>query len=227
MQSVIALSCLLSLLAAAVGFAPRASAAEPEKAEAKADIVQGTLTASPDEKGTLSVQPQGTRAKGDIVRVATDEKTIVFLGQAAIKVADLKAGMWTRTELANGVAAKIAAGHIVTEDGDQIVLFKGLPEAFFLHPGGFDVRAMPIKFGPLTMMYRLAGNGCWLRFGGQRPQEGSRPSAVRRTGLQTKNPGHRGLGNTPSCFATRTGAVHCLLPTVQSTVHRSAAGRHR
>jgi hypothetical protein len=31
---------------------------------------------------------------------------------------------------------------------------------------------MPTKLGPLTLMFRLAGNGCWLRFGGQRPQGG-------------------------------------------------------
>ena len=68
---------------------------------------------------------------------------------------------------------KIVAGHLWLEDGDRLVLFKGLPEEFFTHPAGFDVNNVPTKFGPLRMMYRLTGNGSYLRWGRKAlPNEG-------------------------------------------------------
>jgi arabinogalactan endo-1,4-beta-galactosidase len=53
------------------------------------------------------------------------------------------------------------------------VLFKGMPEEFFTHPGGFDVNNVPTKFGPLRLVYRLTGNGSYLRWGRKAlPKEG-------------------------------------------------------
>jgi hypothetical protein len=140
---------------------------------AKAESVQGVITAAPDAKGVLSVQPQGTKVPADVVKVVTDEKTAASVAQEKIKPADLKAGMWIRAELANGVAAKITAGYLWQEDGEKLVFFKGLPPEFFLHPAGFDVDNVTTKFGPLKMMYRLTGNGSYLRWGRKAlPKEG-------------------------------------------------------
>jgi hypothetical protein len=141
--------------------------------DAKAAAIQGTITVAPDEKGTFFVQPQGTKAPANVVKVVTDAKTVVSVALAAIKVADLNVGMWARAEMVNGVAAKIVAGHLWLEDGDKLVLFKGLPQEFFIHPAGFDVSTVPTKFGPLRMVYRLVGNGSYLRWGRKAlPKEG-------------------------------------------------------
>ena len=69
--------------------------------------------------------------------------------------------------------AQIVAGHWWLEKGDTLVFFKGLPPEFFTHPAGFDVNNVPTKFGPLRMMYRLTGNGSYLRWGRKAlPKEG-------------------------------------------------------
>jgi ribosomal protein L7/L12 len=141
--------------------------------ERHADYVQGTITAAPDEKGTFIVQPQGTTAPCAKMKVTTDPKTVVTLAQEKIKVANLKVGMWVRAEMVGDVATRIVAGHLWLEDGERLVLFKGLPEEFFTHPAGFDVNNVPTKFGPLRMMYRLTGNGSYLRWGQKAlPKEG-------------------------------------------------------
>ena len=94
------------------------------------------------------------------------------LAQEKIKVADLNVGMWVRAEMVGDVATRIVAGHLWLEDGERLVLFKGLPEEFFTHPAGFDVNNVPTKFGPLRMMYRLTGNGSYLRWGRKAPAQG-------------------------------------------------------
>ena len=135
--------------------------------------VQGLITVAPDEKGTFAIQPQGTNASADIVKVATNAKTVVAVAQDEIKVTELKVGMWARVELVNGIAAKIVAGHLWLEDGEKLVFFKGLPQEFFTHSAGFDVNNVPTKFGPLRMVYRLTGNGSYLRWGRKAlPKEG-------------------------------------------------------
>ena len=151
-----------------LAFCPHTTASD-----AKAAAIQGTITVAPNKNGTFSVQPQGTKAPADVVKVATDAKTVVSVALAVIKVADLKVGMWARVEVVNGIAAKIIAGHLWLEDGDKLVLFKGLPQEFFTHPAGFDVPTVPTKFGPLRMVYRLVGNGAYLRWGRKAlPKEG-------------------------------------------------------
>ena len=125
----------------------------------EAESVHGMLTVAPDDKGVLTILPQGKRAAADAVKIATDANTTVSLAGEALKVADLKAGTWVQAEIANGVATKIVAGIIVAEDGDKLVLFKGLPEAFFLDAAGFDIKGYPTRFGPLQLMYRLVGKG--------------------------------------------------------------------
>ncbi len=135
--------------------------------------VQGTITTAPSEKGTFTVQPQGTKVPADVVKIATDAKTTVTIASETIKVADLKVGMWVRAEMADGIARKIVAGHLWVEEGDKLVLFQGLPPEFFTYPAGFDVNNEPTKFGPLRMMYRLTGNGSYLRWGRKAlPKEG-------------------------------------------------------
>jgi len=142
-------------------------------AATKAEGVQGIITAAPDEKGAISIQPQGAKTAADVVKVATDANTAACLAGDKIKVSDLKVGMWMRAEPAQGVAARITAGHLWQEDGEKLVFFKGLPAEFFLHPAGFDVDNVTTKFGPLKLMYRLAGNGSYLRWGRKAlPKEG-------------------------------------------------------
>jgi hypothetical protein len=59
------------------------------------------------------------------------------------------------------------------QDGEKLVLFKGLPQELFTHPAGFDVPNVPTKFGPLRMVHRLTGNGSYLRWGRKAlPKEG-------------------------------------------------------
>ena len=135
--------------------------------------VQGTINTAPSEKGTFAIQPQGTKGPAEVQQVATDTKTVVTVAEEKIKVADLRVGMWVRAEIVGDVAAKIVAGHLWIEDGEKLLLFKGLPEEFFTHPAGFDVINVPTKFGPLRMMYRLTGNGSYLRWGRKAlPKEG-------------------------------------------------------
>ena len=133
----------------------------------KSITVQGTITTAPSEKGTFTVQPQGTKVPADVAKVATDTKTAVTVASEAGKVADLKIGMWVRAEIVDGIARKIVAGHLWLEEGERLVLFKGLPQEF-THPTGFDVNNVPTKFGPLRMVYRLTGNGSYLRWGRRR-----------------------------------------------------------
>jgi hypothetical protein len=143
------------------------------KIEVVSNHVQGTITVAPEEKGTFTIQLQGTKTAIDVQKVATDAKTAITVAQENIKVADLKVGMWIRAELTNRGTTKIVAGHLWLEDGERLVLFKGLPEEFFTHPAGFDVNNVPTKFGPLRRMYRLTGNGSYLRWGRKAlPKEG-------------------------------------------------------
>ena len=71
-----------------------------QNAVQKPITVQGTITIAPNEKGTFTIQPQGTKAPADVQKVATDAKTAITVAQENIKVADLKAGMWVRAEMA-------------------------------------------------------------------------------------------------------------------------------
>ena len=135
--------------------------------------IQGTITVSSNEKGTFAIQPQGTQGPTEVQQIASNAKTAVTIASEAIKVADLKVEMWVREETADGSARKIVAGHLWLEEGDKLVLFKGLPPEFSTHPAGFDVYNVPTKFGPLRMMYRLTGNGSYLRWGRKAlPKEG-------------------------------------------------------
>ena len=127
--------------------------------------IHGTLVAAPDGNGTLTILPQGKKTAADAVTVSTDAKTEVGIASEKSGIAALRAGMWLQPEIENGIAKKIIAGNIVADDGDRCVLFKGLPESFFTDPSGFDVAKFPTHFGPLQLMYRLTGNGAFLRFG--------------------------------------------------------------
>ena len=143
-----------------------------QNAVSKPITVQGTITVSPNEKGTFAIQPQGTKRPTEVQQVATDANTAIAVASQSSKVADLKVGMWVRAEIVDGIACKIDAGHLWLEEGDKLVLFKGLPPEFFTHPAGFDVNNEPTKFGPLRMMYRLTGNGSYLRWGLEGPAQG-------------------------------------------------------
>ena len=141
--------------------------------DSPAEQVQGTIIVAPDANGIFTVQPQGTKAAADAVRVATDTKTVVSVAQKQAQLGDLKVGMWAKVELGQGVATKVVAGHLWLEEGEKLVLFSGLPQELFTHPAGFDVSNVPTKFGPLRLVYRLTGNGSYLRWGRKAlPKEG-------------------------------------------------------
>jgi arabinogalactan endo-1,4-beta-galactosidase len=141
--------------------------------EIVSDSLQGTIIAAPHEDGLFNIQPQGTKAPCAAMNITTDPKTVVSIAEEKVKVADLKVGMWMRAEMVGDVATRIVAGHLWIEEGERLVLFKGLPEEFFTHPAGFDVNNVLTKFGPLRMMYRLTGNGSYLRWGRKAlPKEG-------------------------------------------------------
>ena len=140
-------------------------AAGISSARAEAAATHGTLAAAPDDKGTLTIIPQGKKSAAEPVAISTGEKTEIFIASGKVGISALRAGMWLQPEIENGIAKKIIAGNIVADDGDACVLFKGLPETFFTDPAGFDVAKFPTHFGPLQLMYRLTGNGAFLRFG--------------------------------------------------------------
>jgi hypothetical protein len=136
--------------------------------EVVSDSIQGTIIDAPGQDGIFNVQPQGTKAPCAAMKITTDPKTVITIAEEKIKIADLKVGMWVRAEMVGGVATRIVAGHLWLEEGE-----KGLPEECFTHPAGFDVNNVPTKFGPLRMMYRLTGNGSYLRWGRKAlPKEG-------------------------------------------------------
>jgi arabinogalactan endo-1,4-beta-galactosidase/ribosomal protein L7/L12 len=198
--------------------------------ERHGDYVQGTIIDAPHEDGIFTVQPQGTKAPCAAMKIATDARTVVSIAQEKIKVSDLKAGMWVRAEMADGIARKIVAGHLWLEEGDKLVLFKGLPPEFFTHPAGFDVNNEPTKFGPLRMMYRLTGNGSYLRWGRKAlPKEGMVvcwPTSLkaRFSFGQPVKPDEHGMIHLPADVSElRIWFVDSVVPKKDKAMHRQTA----
>lgn len=117
-------------IASTAGFllliAMRASAAPPLKGDF------GTI-ATFDKTGTITLQPWG-QAPTNAKTVRTDAQTILTVGNAPAKVADLKDGMWIKLDdvSEDGVARTLSAGHFVSQDGNKVVIFKGLSKEFLI-----------------------------------------------------------------------------------------------
>ncbi len=106
------------------------------------------IISSVDALGNVKYVPWGKK-KADTKTVATTADTSVIIALTAGKVADLKDGMWIKfEELTDGKSKKISAGQFLMEDGDKIVIFKGLPEEFILynHEGWYTNEIAGVKF---------------------------------------------------------------------------------
>ena len=62
---------------------------------------------------------------------------------------------------------------LACEDGDQLVLFAGIPESWFTHKDGLTIRSLPTQFGALDVLWKVSGDGATLQLGGTAtPPEG-------------------------------------------------------
>lgn len=133
---------ILLLLALIGGIAP------PLAADTAAAGDYGTI-ASVDAAGVVTLIPWGKKP-ADAKTVATSADTSVTLALSPGKVSDLKAEMWIKIDevAADGKAKKISAGPFVAEDGDKVVIFKGMPEEFILYrsEGWYTNTAGGVKF---------------------------------------------------------------------------------
>ncbi len=111
------------------------ASAAPTTAPATAPTVSGNYgtVATVDASGVVSIIPWGMKA-ADAKPFPTGGETSVAINLAPGKVADIKEGMWIKiAEMADGKARRIIAGQFLQEEGDKIVIFKGLPEEFLIN----------------------------------------------------------------------------------------------
>ncbi len=73
---------------------------------------------------------------------------------------------------------------LACEDDRQLVLFAGIPEAWFTHPQGMKIAGLPTHFGSLTASWDTLGNTATLRLSGAAPPGGfvlSLPASLKTT----------------------------------------------
>jgi lysophospholipase L1-like esterase len=109
------------------------------------------------DAGVIRFVPWGEKADAaKIIPAATDASILVNLDVG--KVADLKAGMWLKVLERDGdrKVKRLIAGQFLQEDGDKVVVFKGLPEEFLVHrsegwytntAGGVRFKVQPMGAG--------------------------------------------------------------------------------
>ncbi len=114
---------------------------------ASADVAastQGTApaTADPEDYGTVAAVDDGAirlipwgRKKEDAKSFFTAADASVLINLDPGKVSDLTEGMWLKVleRGGDGKARRIIAGQFLQQDGDKVVVFKGLPEEFLIH----------------------------------------------------------------------------------------------
>lgn len=126
--------CLLVVLVWFV-LAPSHAMAGPATAPATAPAPRddyGTIAAV-DASGVVSVIPWGKKP-ADAKAITTRADVSVRINLEPGKVADLKEGMWIKVEqVVEGKARRIIAGQFLQEDGDKVVVFKGMSEEFLVY----------------------------------------------------------------------------------------------
>ena len=130
--------------------------ARAEDANPAAAVDYGTVV-SVDPSGVVTFIPW-TKKKEDARTIPTSADTSVTIALAPGKVTDIAEGMWIKIEEtdADGKAKKISAGPFLSEDGDKVVIFKGMPEEFILYgsdgwytntAGGCKFKVQPMGAG--------------------------------------------------------------------------------
>ena len=106
----------------------------PATAPVQAGAEDYGTVAAVDASGVISLIPWGKKA-ADAKPVATTAQTAVSINLESGKVADLKEGMWIKVleREADGKARRVIAGQYLQEEGDKIIIFKGLPEEFLVY----------------------------------------------------------------------------------------------
>lgn len=108
----------------------------------------GTV-ASVDAAGVVSIIPWGKKP-AEAKLAPTSAGTSVLINLDPAKVADLKEGMWVKVleRDGEGKAARIIAGQFLQEDGDKVIVFKGLPEEFLVYrsDGWYTNTAGEVRF---------------------------------------------------------------------------------
>jgi hypothetical protein len=120
---------LLAALAGTFGLHGYAADAPP----AKGDQRDYGIVASVDG-GTIQVIPWG-KEKEDTKSVTTGPDASVLINLDPGKVSDLASGMWLKVleRDSDGEAKRIIAGQFLQQDGDKVVVFKGLPEEILVY----------------------------------------------------------------------------------------------
>ena len=67
---------------------------------------------------------------------------------------------------------------LVYEDRGALVLFVGIPEAWFRHPGGMEIKDLPTPFGTLAVSWKGTDTGAIVRLGGEADPPGGLVLAV-------------------------------------------------
>ena len=143
----------------ATGMATGAAASTtiPTTAPATAGGSDYGTVAGVDALGVVSIIPWGKKS-ADSKRVPTDAGADVLINLNPAKATDLKEGMWAKVleRDREGKAKKIIAGQFLQEDGDKVVVFKGLPEEFLVYhsdgwytntAGGVRFKVQPMGAG--------------------------------------------------------------------------------
>lgn len=125
MKSFAVLMALVATLCMAGIAQAKDPAAKKEKKEAKAEMVQGTVS-SVDANGNVKVTPKTKKGEAPAtdLSVATDASTVVTIDGKPGKVADLTPGMHVKVTPKTGTATKIdatskAAGKAKKKKKDQ------------------------------------------------------------------------------------------------------------
>ena len=61
---------------------------------------------------------------------------------------------------------------LLHEDGDRLILFPGIPDAWFTDPTGIEIENLPTTFGLIKMSYKCQANLATLRLDGASPPGG-------------------------------------------------------
>lgn len=102
-----------------------------------------------DASGVISLIPWGKKPT-DAKAISTGADTAITIALSPAKATDLKEGMWIKIqELSpDGKAKRLIAGDFLIEEGDKIIIFKGMPEEFLLYrsEGWYTNTAGGIRF---------------------------------------------------------------------------------
>ena len=133
-RSFVFVSLPLAVLAGSFGV-HFSSAADPAPATVPATANLGDYGTVAAVDGTvIQLIPWGKK-KEDARTVSAAARPSILINLDPGKVNDLAEGMWLKVleRDSDGTAKRIIAGQFLQEDGDKVVVFKGLPEEFLVY----------------------------------------------------------------------------------------------